>query len=296
MPFPKFQNSSRANSANLLRTGQELRTARKDEDSPDLLIAAKVANPSANPEPDPREGGEFSNPISRISKGLAEPTTGGLSCPGRDKPEEFSRLATLADSPVQTPTRDPDPLAALELVHALLSKSTDTLTQGAENAFRTEQTTVSAHTDTALTVTDTTPPASVSVSAPSVHTLTVTNAVQDEENSSSVSASVHFLSKEVSNPWVTLLEVADQLAHRLWELQAPVVRVDINGRAVGYQSLEALNLEETRSLLRWLCATLEREYPKPEGIVSVLAQWPGRWPEKTRNLTLIQLEGGCLAI
>ncbi|ADH63467.1 hypothetical protein Mesil_1577 [Allomeiothermus silvanus DSM 9946] len=98
------------------------------------------------------------------------------------------------------------------------------------------------------------------------------------------------------SPWAYLEQVADQLAHRLWELQAPVVRVDINGRAVGYQSLEALNLEETRSLLRWLCATLEREYPKPEGIVSVLAQWPGRWPEKTRNVTLIQLEGGCLAI
>ncbi|RIH86108.1 hypothetical protein Mlute_01368 [Meiothermus luteus] len=90
-----------------------------------------------------------------------------------------------------------DPHQALELVHALLSKNTDTLTLGAENTSRTGQTSVSVHTDTALTVTDTTPPASVSVSVPSVHTLTVTNAVQDEENPSSVSASVHFLGKEM---------------------------------------------------------------------------------------------------
>ena len=88
-----------------------------------------------------------------------------------------------------------DPRQSLELVHALLSKCTDTLTLAAENTSRTEQTTVSVHTDTALTVTDTTPPASVSVSVPSVHTLTVTNAVQDEKNPSSVSASVRFLDK-----------------------------------------------------------------------------------------------------
>lgn len=90
-----------------------------------------------------------------------------------------------------------DPHQALEFVHALLSKNTDTLTLGAENTSRTGQTSVSVHSDTALTLTDTTPPASVSVSVPSVHTLTVTNAVQDEENPSSVSASVHFLGKEI---------------------------------------------------------------------------------------------------
>jgi len=88
-----------------------------------------------------------------------------------------------------------DPRQSLELVYALLSKSTDTLTLGEENTSRTEQTTVSVHTDAALTVTETTPPASVSVSVPSVHTLTVTNAVQDEKNPLSVSASVRFLDK-----------------------------------------------------------------------------------------------------
>ncbi len=93
-----------------------------------------------------------------------------------------------------------DPRQALELVHALLSKSTDTLTLVEENTSRTEQTSVSVHTDAALTVTDTTPPASVSVSVPSVHTLTVTNAIQDEENPSSVSASVHFLDKNEQKP------------------------------------------------------------------------------------------------
>lgn len=90
-----------------------------------------------------------------------------------------------------------DPRQALELVHALLSKSTDTLTLGAENTPSTEQTSVSVHTAPTLTLADTTPPASVSVSVPSVHTLTVTNAVQDEENPPSVSASVHFLGKEI---------------------------------------------------------------------------------------------------
>lgn len=90
-----------------------------------------------------------------------------------------------------------DPLAALELVHALLSKSTDALTQEGENTSSKGKTSVSVHTDTALTPTDTPTPSVSAVSAPSVHTLTQENAVLDDKNALSVSVSVQLGDREL---------------------------------------------------------------------------------------------------
>lgn len=193
MPFPKFQNPTPANPANLLNREQEPRPARKDEDSQDLLIAAKLANPSAKPEPTPPEGGEFSKPISRFSTTLAESRGEDFSSPGQGKPEEFSRLATLADLQIQQPT----------------------LPMG----------------------------------------------------------------------WAYLLEQAEPLAARLVELGAPVLRLDVERIARGYQSIEGMDFEEVAKLLRWLLEAVAREYPEADNI-HVIAQWPGKWPEKTRNEVL----------
>lgn len=193
MPFPKFQVSTPAKVANLLNRGQEPCPARKDKDSPDLLKVAKVANPLANPETDPPEGGEFSNPISRFSKSLAESTAGGLSRPGQDKPEEFSRLAGLAEPHIQQPT--------------------------------------------------------------------------------------------LPTGWAYLEQVADRLAEQLWELQAPVLRLDVERVARGYQSIEGMSREEVAKLLRWMIEVVAQQYPEG-GNIHVIAQWPGRWPEKTRNVIL----------
>ncbi len=90
-----------------------------------------------------------------------------------------------------------DPLAALEMVHALLSKSTDAPTQGEETTSSTAQKTVGAHADTTLTPTDTPAPGSGGVSAPSVRAPTLTNTVQDDKNPSSVGASVQFGDKSL---------------------------------------------------------------------------------------------------
>jgi len=104
VPFPKFEIHPSANPANLLNREQETRPARKDEDSQGLLNAAKLASQSAKPEPAPSEGGEFSKPLSGFSRTLAESRSEDFYSPGQGKPEEFSRLATLAEPWIQQQT------------------------------------------------------------------------------------------------------------------------------------------------------------------------------------------------
>jgi len=144
-------------------------------------------------EPTPPEGGEFSKPISRFSTTLAESRSEDFSSPGQGKPEEFSRLATLADSRIQQPTLPSD--------------------------------------------------------------------------------------------WENLLEQVEPLAAQLVELQAPVLRLDVERIARGYQSIEGMDFEEVAKLLRRMIEVVAREYPEADNI-HVIAQWPGRWPEKTRNKVL----------
>jgi len=193
VPFPKFEIHPSANPANLLNREQETRPARKDEDSQGLLNAAKLASQSAKPEPAPSEGGEFSKPLSGFSRTLAESRSEDFYSPGQGKPEEFSRLATLADSRIQQPTLPSD--------------------------------------------------------------------------------------------WENLLEQVEPLAAQLVELQAPVLRLDVERIARGYQSIEGMDFEEVAKLLRRMIEVVAREYPEADNI-HVIAQWPGRWPEKTRNKVL----------
>lgn len=85
--------------------------------------------------------------------------------------------------------------------------------------------------------------------------------------------------------WAYLLEQVEPLAARLVELQAPVLRLDVERIARGYQSIEGMDFEEVAKQLRWMIEAVAREYPKADDI-HVIAQWPGRWPEKTRNEVL----------
>ena len=88
------------------------------------------------------------------------------------------------------------------------------------------------------------------------------------------------------SPWPALLAQVPALAAQLVELQAPRLRVDVDGRAVGYRSLEGLDPEQYAPLLREMLESLARTYPQPEGPVRLIGLWPGCWPEQTRNEVL----------
>lgn len=92
------------------------------------------------------------------------------------------------------------------------------------------------------------------------------------------------------NPWHTLLAQVEPLARRLVELQAPRLRVDLEGRAVGYRSLEGLSPEGVTSLLREMLESLARQYPEPRA-VQIIALWPGSPSQPVRREVLAELGG-----
>ncbi|MDI6438718.1 hypothetical protein FCL43_022620, partial [Enterobacter hormaechei] len=95
--------------------------------------------------------------------------------------------------------------------------------------------------------------------------------------------------KTDKTPWHTLLAQVEPLARRLAELQAPRLRVDLEGRAVGYRSLEGLDLEGVTSLLRQMLSALARQYPEPRA-VQVIGLWPGTPSQPVRREVLSEVE------
>lgn len=117
------------------------------------------------------------------------------------------------------------------------------------------------------------------------------NALQDEKKPNLAGLRVGgVFAKQPTLPtsWAYLLEQVEPLAARLVELQAPVLRLDVEGVARGYRSIENMTVEEVAKLLRWMIGEVAREYSKADD-VNVIAQWPGKWPEKTRNEVLWSL-------
>jgi len=93
------------------------------------------------------------------------------------------------------------------------------------------------------------------------------------------------------------LQNFEALAARLLELQAPRLRIDHEGLARGYRSLEGLPAEGVAHLLRETLESLRRTYP--QGRIQVIAQWPGSWPEPVRRVVLAEAgeaEGDAVAI
>lgn len=90
--------------------------------------------------------------------------------------------------------------------------------------------------------------------------------------------------------WHTLHAQVDTLAARLVELEAPRLRVDVDGLARGYRPLEGLGLEGVTCLLRETLEALARQwqYPAPRE-VAVIALWPGP-PVKREVLAVVPLE------
>lgn len=92
------------------------------------------------------------------------------------------------------------------------------------------------------------------------------------------------------NPWHTLLAQVDTLTARLVELQAPRLRIDINGLARGYRSLEGLSPEGVTRLLGEMLSALAKQYPDPSGPVQIIALWPGKYPEPTRRVVVSEVQ------
>lgn len=115
------------------------------------------------------------------------------------------------------------------------------------------------------------------------------NAVQDEEkpNLAGLRVGGVFAKQQPTLPmgWAYLLEQVEPLAARLVELQAPVLRLDVEHVARGYQSIEGMDFEGVAKLLRRMIEAVAQQYPRADDI-HVIAQWPGKWPEKTRNEVL----------
>ncbi|WP_157205856.1 hypothetical protein [Calidithermus timidus] len=88
-----------------------------------------------------------------------------------------------------------------------------------------------------------------------------------------------------SSPWPTLLAQLDGLAARLVELQAPRLRVDVDGLARTYRSLEGLDPEGVTSLLGQVLEVLAATYPAPRA-VAVIGLWPGTPSQPVRRVVL----------